>query len=178
MTCGMRQAPKSDYYYCSRVIIGVDGALVGRVARMDIHPNGDCIWLAFVDVNDGKPPAQIVYGGERRLKLGDLVPVAPPGARCTVLDPVSSAIRTKRIRARNYRTQRSTGMLCSLDELGWLQGGPNEVAVFCELEPGYPLDTLLEERRPEVVPDWERAVLVAKMAQKNTSGPMVNRNQE
>jgi tRNA-binding EMAP/Myf-like protein len=166
MTSGMRPEPRSDLsiHYCSRVIISVAGALVGRVATVDVHPNGDLIWLAFVDINDGNPPTQVIYGGDQKLAVGDRVPVVLPGARLTVVDDRNPAPRTKRLRARNYRGQRSNGMLCSLDELGWLSGGPNEVAILCGLDLGFRLDDFPEERRPEVVVDWERAALMAKTA--------------
>jgi hypothetical protein len=44
-------------------------------------------------------------------------------------------------------------MLCSLDELGWLRNGPDEVAVLRDLALGQSLDDLPAERRPAVVVD-------------------------
>jgi tRNA-binding EMAP/Myf-like protein len=145
------------------VIIGIAGALVGEVRRVRTHPHGMFIWLADVDLGNGATPLQIVFGGERRLTGGELVPVAPPGSWATVRQP---GIRDKRkkMRVRNYRGERSHGMLCSLDELGWIHGGPNEVAILCDVEPGESLDALPAYRRPEVVVGWERAKLMEKMA--------------
>jgi hypothetical protein len=142
------------------VIIGVTGAVVGEVHRVRPHPQGDFIWLAEVCLGDCADQLQIVFGGDRKLSGGELVPVAPPGS--LTLD---ESQRRRKMRARNYRGQRSQGMLCSLDELGWLRHGPNEVAVLCGLAPGYRLDDLETVRRPEVVEDWEQAVLAVKWGQ-------------
>jgi hypothetical protein len=49
-------------------------------------------------------------------------------------------------------------MLCSLNELGWTLGGPNEVAVFRDLRPGFKLEDLPTEDRPLVVKQWDRAI--------------------
>jgi hypothetical protein len=62
------------------------------------------------------------------------------------------------MRARNYRGERSHGMLCSLNELGWARGGPNEVAVLRDLRPGFVLDELDPELRPAVVKKWDKAI--------------------
>lgn len=63
-----------------------------------------------------------------------------------------------RMRSRNYRGVRSQGMLCSLNELGWTIGGPDEVAVFRDLIPGFPLDEVPVENRPKVVKRWDRVI--------------------
>ena len=143
------------------VIIGIAGARVGKVRNVRPHPRGTLIWLADVDLGNCVP-VQIVFGGDRMLLGGELVPVAPPGSRAIVRhrDLVE---RRKKMRVRRYRGERSHGMLCSLDELGWLRGGPNEVAILCDLEPGQSLDNLPYRRWPEVVEDWERAALAAKL---------------
>jgi len=146
------------------VINGITGARVGEVCRVRPHPHGKFIWLADVTLGDDDPPHQIVFGGDLRLIGGELVPVAPPGSWAIMPGP-GLRIRRKKMRARTYRGQRSHGMLCSLDELGWLRHGPNEVAVLCDLTPGNSLDDLPVYRRPEVVVDWERAALMTKRAQ-------------
>jgi tRNA-binding EMAP/Myf-like protein len=113
------------------------------------------IWLTDVVLGDEKPALQIVFGGDRKVIEGDLVPVAPPGARALVNDELGQ--RTRKMRARNYRRQRSNGMLCSLDELGWMSGGPNEVAILRNVTVGQSLDHLGAEDWPKVVVDWDRA---------------------
>ncbi|MDQ2816317.1 MAG: hypothetical protein M3Z75_31860 [Actinomycetota bacterium] len=61
------------------MITGTRGVVVGRVATLRPHPNGDFIWLADLDIGTGQAP-QIVWGGLPVVREGDLVPVARPGA--------------------------------------------------------------------------------------------------
>jgi tRNA-binding EMAP/Myf-like protein len=138
----------------SPVIVSVAGALVGEIVRLQSHPNASKIWLAYVRTSRHGLPEQIVFGGTQRLGRGDLVAVAPPGSRVTVrgLD------KPKKMRARNYRGVRSVGMLCSLNELGWAVGGPDEVALLRRLRPGYPLDELPAEERRRVVLNWGKKI--------------------
>jgi tRNA-binding EMAP/Myf-like protein len=145
------------------VIIGITGAITGRVDKVRPHPRGKFIWLADVDLGDGNGSVQIVFGGDHELLGGELVPVAPPGSRAVVQYPDGSH-KIKKMRARRYRGERSHGMLCSLDELGWISGGPNEVAVLYNLTPGQSLDYLPPNRWPEVVVEWERAKQMEKEA--------------
>lgn len=142
------------------MIIQTVGAFAARVTSVRPHPHGDFIWLTNVDLRDGNPAAQIVFGGTRQIAPGDLVPVAPPGAR--VLQRCERhGERVRKMRARNYRGQRSHGMLCSLDELGWLTGGPNEVAILQDVEAGQSLDHLGAADGPRVVAGWYRALAFA-----------------
>ena len=114
-------------------MVVVSGAVVGRILEVSRHPNADRLWVVQVDVGTAK--LTIVHGGTRQLQPGDLVPVAPPGARLST---------GKRMRTRTFRGQRSEGMCCSLDELGWTVGGPDAVAVLADLQPGAPLVTGLQ----------------------------------
>lgn len=106
------------------------GAVVGRVLQVADHPNAHSLWLADIDIGTSK--LKVVFGGTRKLQPGDLVAVAPPGARLST---------GKRIRTRRYRGQRSEGMCCSTNELGWTTDGPDAVAVLGRGEPGQPLRT-------------------------------------
>lgn len=137
------------------MIVEVIGATVGKVVEVGPHPNGKYIWLAEVDWDDHASPHQIVFGGDHQLTGGELVPVAPPGSRVVVRRPCIGD-RCQKMRARRYRGQRSHGMLCSLNELGWISGGPNEVAILRNVTPGQSLDDLPVHRRPEVVAAQER----------------------
>jgi tRNA-binding EMAP/Myf-like protein len=150
--------------YASDVIVDIAGAIVGEVVRVRPHPHGISIWLADIGFATETHPLQIVFGGARVLRGGELVAVAPPGSRVVVEAPETAARRRKKMRVRRYRGERSHGMLCSLDELGWTRGGPDEVAILCDLDPGQSLDDLPRHRRPEVVVGWERAKLIEKMA--------------
>jgi tRNA-binding EMAP/Myf-like protein len=138
------------------MIIHIAGAVVGRVSRVAPHPGGERIWLAFVDLGKGEPAVQIVFGGQREVKPGELVPVAPPGARVTV-DQADGSPRVKKMRSRRYRGERSHGMLCSLNELGWLRDGPDEVALLRDLPVGSSLDDVLPERYSVHMLDWRQA---------------------
>jgi tRNA-binding EMAP/Myf-like protein len=135
----------------------VIGAVVGQVTRVRQHPHGDHIWLADVDLGDHGIPVQIVFGGTYKVKCGDLVPVAPPGARVIIHSPELAEPRHKKVRRRRIRGELSYGMMCSLNELGWTAGGPDEVAVLRRLTPGDQLDDLLAHERSAVVVGWEHA---------------------
>lgn len=136
------------------------GAIVGRVVAVTDHPRGDRIWLAKVDLGDGQPATQIVFGGDLKVRIGDLVPVAPPGAKIVPLTS-GNGTRPKKMRRRKIRGELSHGMLCSLHELGWLTGGPDEVAILRNMTPGDRLDELPAERRPFIVIGWTRAAEIA-----------------
>lgn len=111
----------------------VSGAVAGLVIEAYPHPNADRLRCVVVDVGGRK--LHIVHGGTHHVQAGDLVPVAPPGA--VVLDG-----KRRRMRARTYRGERSEGMCCSSDELGWTVGGPDVVHVLSTcLAPGTPLVT-------------------------------------
>jgi tRNA-binding EMAP/Myf-like protein len=132
------------------VIIGTIGAVVGQVMRVRSHPNAQKIWLADVRLDSDQDVVQIVFGGIRVLSTGDLVPTAPPGARVIML----GRDKPKKMRNRRYRGERSHGMLCSLRELGWVDGGLDEVAVLRGLRPGQSLDAIAPADRRAHVENW------------------------
>jgi hypothetical protein len=70
----------------------ISGAVVGRVVEVWDHPNADRLWCCVVDIGDRK--LRIVFGGTHRTQPGDLVAVAPPGAR------LSTGKRMRRRRCR------------------------------------------------------------------------------
>jgi phenylalanyl-tRNA synthetase beta chain len=85
---------------------GLSGIVVARVLEVADHPNADTLCLARVDVG-GREFGLVV--GVRNMAPGDLVPLAPPGARIPeVPGPIS---------ARELRGEVSEGMLCSAREL-------------------------------------------------------------
>jgi len=113
--------------------------VVGRVVKVRPHVAGEHIWLADVDINVGHHP-QIVWGGLPIVRAGNLVPVAPPGARVPV---VGTKTGPYKIRRRRYRGEVSEGMLCSLAELGWNASITDQVALLNDsigLRPGQSLD--------------------------------------
>ena len=85
---------------------GLRNIVVGQVLSLERHPDSDHLWVCQVDV--GSETLQIVTGAQN-LKAGDVVPVA--------LDD-SVVAGGKEIRAGKLRGVESSGMLCSLGELG------------------------------------------------------------
>lgn len=82
------------------------GVVVGRVLDVERHPNAETLWLTKVDVGDGA--ALEIVCGAQNLSVGQLVPVALPGA----------VLAGRRIGRSKIRGAVSNGMLCSPIELG------------------------------------------------------------
>jgi tRNA-binding EMAP/Myf-like protein len=118
------------------------GVVVGRVVKVEDHPNAASIRLAFVDLGRGDP-VQIVFGGPPVVVPDSFVAVAPPGSRLRPDGP--------KMRRRRYRGESSHGMLCSLAELNWDPAAPDEVALLCELPLGMSLDRLTPEEKWAIV---------------------------
>ncbi len=86
---------------------GLQGVVVARVLEVRDHPNSQKLCLTRVDL--GGSELELVVG-IRNMVAGDLVPLAPPGARVPGLgEPLG---------AREIRGVVSNGMLCSSKELG------------------------------------------------------------
>jgi phenylalanyl-tRNA synthetase beta chain len=86
---------------------GLDGVVAARVIEVRDHPRSDTLCLARVQTGAGE--LEVVVG-VRNMGPGDLVPLAPPGARVPALpEPLG---------AREIRGVTSNGMLCSPRELG------------------------------------------------------------
>lgn len=131
------------------MVVVTSGVVVGQVVTVEDHPQAERIWLAQVDWGTGA--VQIVFGGRRAVvQPASLVAVAPPGATVSIGRTVT------RMRRRNYRGMPSHGMLCSLDELGWAVGAPDEVVILGNVRVGESLDGLAVHRRALVVvsPRW------------------------
>ena len=116
--------------------------LIGKVLRIESHPNADTVRVTHVDLGDGQEH-QIICGAWN-FEAGAVVPVAVPGA---VL-PGDFAIGTRTIRG-----VESHGMICSERELGL--GDLHEGIMV--LDPGAPIGepfaSILE--LPDVVFDLE-----------------------
>lgn len=85
----------------------IENVVVGEILEMTRHENSDHMWVCRVDVGQDAP-IQIVTGAQNQ-KVGDLVPVALPGA---VL-PGGKTIEAGKLRGID-----SNGMCCSYQELG------------------------------------------------------------
>lgn len=81
--------------------------VVGKIMTLDSHQDSDHLWISTVDIGE-KDYIQIVTGAQN-LKIGDFVPVA--------LDN-SVVYGGKHIKKGVLRGVESSGMLCSLGELG------------------------------------------------------------
>lgn len=82
------------------------GVVVGRVTRVEPHPQADRLQLA--DVEDGRGTYRVVCGAPN-LQTGRLYPFAPPGA---------SVSGGRKIKPAKLRGVASEGMLLAEDELG------------------------------------------------------------
>jgi len=87
---------------------GLDDVVVGRIEKIEKHPNADRLQVTQVITAVDGPLRQVVCGA-KNIAVGDLVPVALPGA---VL-PGNFEIKVSQI-----RQVESLGMLCSAKELG------------------------------------------------------------
>jgi phenylalanyl-tRNA synthetase beta chain len=121
---------------------GWTDVVVGRVIRIESHPNADAVRVTHVDLGDGDP-RQIICGAWN-FDEGAVVPVAVPGA----ILPGGFEIGTRTIRG-----VESHGMICSERELGL--GDVHEgIMVLDPATPlGVPFESTLE--LPDVVFDLE-----------------------
>ncbi|NLL17533.1 MAG: phenylalanine--tRNA ligase subunit beta [Clostridia bacterium] len=86
---------------------GIDKVVVGKILKVEPHPNADKLVVCSVDVGTPGEPLQIVTGATN-VAAGQLVPVAVVGATLP---------GDFKIRKANFRGLPSYGMLCSADEL-------------------------------------------------------------
>ena len=85
----------------------ISNVVVGRIIEMVRHENSDHMWVCQVDVGRDAP-VQIVTGAQNQ-KVGDLVPVALPGATLPGGHRIEDGV---------LRGVPSHGMCCSYQELG------------------------------------------------------------
>jgi phenylalanyl-tRNA synthetase beta chain len=86
-----------------------EGVVVGQVLSKAPHPNADKLSICSVELGDGNPPVQIVCGAAN-VRAGIYVPVAKIGAYLPVID--------LKIKPAKLRGEDSSGMICSLAEVG------------------------------------------------------------
>src|SRR5581483_1744633 len=114
--------------------------VVGRLAAVEPHPDADTLRVCRVDVGKGAPI--VVVSGAPGLVVGQLVPVALPGAR--LADGRETA-------AVGIRGIESAGVLCSEVEVGLGDDASKVLLLDDDAGPGTPLasvggvtDTVLE----------------------------------
>ena len=105
------------------------GVVVARVVETRPHPNADRLQLVEVDAGDGDGDRVQVVCGAFNFGPGDLVPLAPVGARLPDLE----------ITRRQIRGEWSNGMLCSGAELHISDDHAGILVLPDDVEPGVPL---------------------------------------
>ena len=132
------------------VEVGGEGLVVARVAALTPVPGS--AHLQFADIDVGPVPPQLaafsvapgtvrVMTGAPNLKVGHIVPYAPPGSRLPATD--------ERLGVKTIRGNKSPGMLCSAVELG-VGEDADGILILAEGAPGQALgevlvlDTILE----------------------------------
>jgi phenylalanyl-tRNA synthetase beta chain len=147
---------------------GLDGVIAARVLEVRDHPNGDQVCLARVQTGSGE--VEVVVG-VRNMAPGDVVPLAPPGARVPTLpEPLS---------ARPIRGVVSNGMLCAPDELGISPAHDGILILPPAIEPGTDLkalfgldDAVLEVEVTPNRPDFLSVLGIAREVSAATGVPL------
>ena len=122
--------------------VGWTDVYIGKVLRIESHPNADSVRVTFVDLGDGEEH-QIICGAWN-FEVGAVVPVAIPGA---VL-PGDFAIGSRTIRG-----VESHGMICSERELGLGEVHEGIMVLDPDAPIGEPFESILA--LPDVVFDLE-----------------------
>ena len=108
--------------------------VVGRIAEIHPHPETGGLYVCRIDL--GGPVVPIVCGA-RNISVGDLVPVALPGARLS---------EGRHVQEATIHGQRSVGMLSSEKELGLGEDGTGVLILDKGTTPGVDLTQALRLR--------------------------------
>jgi phenylalanyl-tRNA synthetase beta chain len=131
-----------------------DLVVVGRIEEVIAHPNAERLTICRVDV--GREEALQIVCGAPNVKPGLLVPVATEKAKLQLPGGQTLAIKASKIRG-----ERSFGMICAADELGFSDdhSGVMELDASCRI--GEPvaryldcdvvLDIAVTPNRPDVL---------------------------
>jgi phenylalanyl-tRNA synthetase beta chain len=125
----------------------LDKVVVGRIEKIEKHPNADRLQVTQIVLSDeaGAPVRQIVCGA-KNIQVGDIVPVALPGA----LLPGDFEIKPSKIRGVD-----SSGMLCSAKELGVAEDGEGILQLPKHSKLGDPVSSLLGHHQSDTVMELE-----------------------
>jgi phenylalanyl-tRNA synthetase beta chain len=107
---------------------GLETVVVGQIVQVDAHPNADKLRICQTDIGDGQP-LQIVTGAAN-VQLGDKIPVALVG---------SNLPGNKKIEHAKLRGVDSSGMYCSLAELGLPPGEDGVLVLGADTPIGQPI---------------------------------------
>ena len=126
------------------VDLGGEGLVVARITAVSPVPGSSHLQFADLDLGGPVPPslaaftvvpgAVRVMTGAPNVKVGDLVPYAPPGSRPPAMD--------ERLGVKTIRGHKSPGMLCSAIELG-VGEDADGILILAEGAPGQPLGEVL-----------------------------------
>ena len=105
-----------------------DGFVVGKVLRVDRHPQADRLTVCAVD--DGSVEPRTIVCGAPNVAAGETVAVARPGATM----PDGSTLGEAKLRG-----VASSGMILAEDELGISEDHSEILVLADELQPGAPL---------------------------------------
>jgi phenylalanyl-tRNA synthetase beta chain len=149
---------------------GLSGVVVARVLEVRDHPNSEKLCLARVSNGAGD---QEVVVGVRNMRVGDLVPLAGPGASVPVLpEPLGR---------REIRGVVSNGMLCSPMELGIAPTHEGILIFPSGLEPGQDVksalgldDVVLDIEVTPNRPDFLSVIGIAREVAAATGVPFVH----
>lgn len=131
----------------SKIGTGIENVLVGRIEKIEKHPNADK--LVVCDVNIGSGTIKVVTGAPN-VKAGDFVPVAVDGAH--VPGPLHGQPYVEggvTIRSGELRGVLSEGMMCGPQELGI----PDKVAPYISKDGIWLLEGDFSDRLGEEVSD-------------------------
>ena len=139
--------------------------VIGRVERVEAHPNADRLLVAHVDVGDAQPP-QIVHGAPN-LPVGSSnvkVAVALPGAR--IAHAYSEDEEFMDVRRAKLRGVESNGVICSEYELGLSEHHDGVLILDDDAPVGTPLADYLSDEilEFELTPNLGRCLSMIGMA--------------
>jgi phenylalanyl-tRNA synthetase beta chain len=133
------------------VEVGGEGLMVARIVGLAPVPGSAHVQFADIDIGGSAAPELAAFTvtpgtvrvmtGAPNVKVGDLVPYAPPGSRPPAVD--------ERLGVKTIRGHKSPGMLCSAIELG-VGEDADGILILDEGTPGQalgevlPLDTVLD----------------------------------
>lgn len=126
------------------VEIGGEGLVVARIVALAPVPGSAHVQFVDIDIGSVAPPELASFSvtpgtvrvltGAPNVKVGDLVPYAPPGSRPPAMD--------ERLGVKTIRGHKSPGMLCSAIELGVGEDAEG-ILILDEGTPGQPLGEVL-----------------------------------
>lgn len=150
--------------------VAIPKVVAARIVESVQHPNADRLSVCKVDDGSGSP-RQIVCGANN-YKVGDIVPLAQPGA----VMPGDFKIKVGKLRG-----VESEGMMCSSKELGLGEGAdgllilPPDTAVGTPLADLFPAEEVLEIEITPNRPDWLSHFGVAREADAFGAGELIAR---